>query len=76
MFSEPNKRADVLAVSDTELLGPKPPRVKPHLIWIKYLHETVENVKATKSAFTRNIVALLFNTFPTTIPGTFCVIFL
>ena len=69
MFSEQNKRADVLAVSDSELLAPKPPLVKPHLIWIKYLQETVENVKATKSAFTRNIVSLLFTTFPTTIPG-------
>ena len=69
IFADRLPQGDVLAFSETIPLRPRPPNVKPHLLWIKYLQETIETVKGTRTAFTRNIVSLIFSTFPSTIPG-------
>jgi len=69
IFAEAAVTGHVLAFSESISIEPNPPNVKPHLLWIKYLQETLEMVKMTRSGYTRSIISLLLNTFPCAIPG-------
>ncbi|XP_073997967.1 phosphatidylinositol 4-kinase III alpha isoform X1 [Rhodnius prolixus] len=69
LFSDEIDEVSPLAVHEGCILQPQPPFVKPHDIWIQFVHELVETAKYSSKEKVDMLVSLLHRSLPMTVGG-------
>lgn len=67
LFSVEEEEVSPLAAHEGSNLGPKPPFVKPHNIWVQFLSELVETAKYNSQEKVEMLASLLHRSLPMTV---------